>query len=392
MQLEILDDFGAAVTVIKAIGPGGGGQNSIDCLIDKHVDGVQFIAVNTDMQALTRSKAGVKLPIGSKSTRGRGAGGKPEVGERAAEEDREMIVNALKGADMVFVTTGMGGGTGTGAAPVIAQIARELNILTVGIVTKPFVFEGKKKMEIAEAGIEKLRNSVDILIVIPNENLLKFADKKIGIQETFHLADDVLRQAIQGISDLITKPGEINIDFADVISIMKDQGDAVMGIGVGQGETRAHDAVVQAMNNQLIEETAIIDAKNILVGVCGGPDMSLVEYQEICNYARQKGDEDVNIISGYSLDTNMGDKIQVTIVATGFETATEKSKRLENEAARAKEKPREELFTSNEFDAILNNTRGFRSDDLEVPTFLRMKNAKDVKPEAVSPPRTSFGA
>jgi cell division protein FtsZ len=391
MELKLLDEFEAAVTIIKVLGTGGAGQNAINCLIDKNVSGVQFIAVNTDRQALACSKAGTKLPIGFKLTGGKGAGGKPETGERAAEEDREMIMNAIKPADMIFVMAGMGGGTGTGSAPVITSIAKQLGVLTVGIVTKPFSFEGKRKMELAEAGIKKLRDSVDISIVIQNDNLLKFADKKIGMPETLHLADDVLRQAVQGISDLITKTGEINIDFADVVSIMKDQGDAVMGVGIGQGETRAHDAVVQAMNNQLIEETAIIDAKNILVSVCGGPDMSLVEYSEIVTYAKAKGTEDVNIISGYILDPDMGDRIQVTIVATGFETAVEKTKRLEDEAARAKEKPREELFSANEFDAILNNTRSFRSDDLEVPTLMRMKNAKDVNSDGASL-RTSFGA
>jgi cell division protein FtsZ len=379
--LEVKEDIpGPVQTIIKAIGAGGAGQNAINCMIERGLENVQFIAVNTDSQALARSRAGTKLTIGMKSTMGRGAGGKPEVGEAAAEEDREAITNAIRGAEMIFVTAGMGGGTGTGSAHVIARIAHELGILTVAIVTKPFDFEGKKKMALAEEGIRKLRSAVDTLIVIPNSRLLALADRKLGIQDTFHLADDVLRQAIQGISDMITKTGEINIDFADVTTIMKDQGDALMGIGIGTGETRAHDAVAQAMNNPLLEETSIVGAKNLLMGVCGGPGKSLVEYQEVFNYASDKVSEDANIIGGYSIDPNMGDKIQVTVIATGYETARDRARRLAEEEEEKKMRPGKELFN---FSDSMASNRSFRSDDLDVPTVIRNSKFHIVKPEPV---------
>ncbi len=259
-------------TVIKVIGAGGGGSNAVNRMIEGGLQNVQFIAANTDLQALNQSKAPVKISIGSRLTGGLGAGGRPDVGEKAAMEDRDQIMNALKGADMVFVTAGMGGGTGTGAAPVIAQVARELGALTVGVVTKPFDFEGRTKMRLAEDGIAKMREAVDTLIVIPNQYLMKLVDDKTPIKKAFLMADDVLRQGVQGISDLITVPGLINIDFADVKTTMHEQGDALMGIGEATGSNRAEEAALKAVKNPLLEGSNIEGAKNVLVSITGGEE------------------------------------------------------------------------------------------------------------------------
>jgi cell division protein FtsZ len=343
------------------------------------VQNVQFIAANTDLQVLNLSMAGVKLPIGSKLTAGLGAGGKPEVGEKAAMEDREMIANALKGADMVFVTAGMGGGTGTGAAPVIASIARELGALTVGVVTKPFDFEGRYKMRLADEGIAKMREAVDTLIVIPNQHLLKIVERKTPIKEAFLIADDVLRQGVQGISDLITVPGIINIDFADVRTTMKEQGDALMGIGLGSGDNRAVDAATNAINNPLLEDCRIEGAQRILINVTGGEDLSLTEFQEVVSIITANADKDALIIAGNAMDPDMTDKIKVTVIATGFR----------NDAAQAAKKNaayepvRHEDNDFIPYDSWKNLTekpkkpaeflsyRNFREDDLDVPTVIR---------------------
>jgi cell division protein FtsZ len=319
------------------------------------------------------SNAVTRLPIGSKLTRGLGAGGKPEVGEKAAEEDREMIVNALKGADMVFVTAGMGGGTGTGSAPVIAKIAREMGALTVGIVTKPFSFEGEYKMRLAEAGIAKMRAAVDSLISIPNQRLLKLVDRRTSMKAAFHLTDDVLRQAIQGISDLITKPGEINIDFADVKTIMTGQGDALMGIGTGSGDSKAVDAAHAAMNNPLLEDTAISGAKNLLVGVTGGPDMGILDYEEVMSHVKQAAAADAQIISGYRIDESLGDSVMVTVVATGYETQAERLEREAREKREREERPRTEYLSFPDFENVLNGAikKTFRGDESDVPAVLR---------------------
>jgi cell division protein FtsZ len=325
MKIEIQDDsrvLGEAYgspTVIKVVGIGGGGSNAVNRMIAAGVQNVEFCAVNTDLQALQRSNAEVRLPIGSELTGGLGAGGKPEIGEKAALEDKTEIQHVVQGADMVFLTAGMGGGTGTGAAPVIAQAARDMGILTVGIVTKPFDFERRFKMRIAEEGIARLRGAVDTLIIIPNQHLLKIVDKKTPITQAFLIADDVLRQAVQGISDLITKPGEINIDFADVRTIMHGQGEALMGIGVGDGDNRAVDAATSAINNPLLEDASIEGAKRILVNVSGGLDFTLSEYEEILNIITATADEDALIIAGTAVDELMENEVKVSVIATGFD-------------------------------------------------------------------------
>ncbi len=341
MDLEIMDERVAGKTVIKVIGCGGGGSNAVARMIQVGVQGVDFIAANTDLQALESSLASTKIPLGRQVTGGLGAGGKPEIGEQAAEEDRETIQNVLKGADMVFVTAGMGGGTGTGSAPVIARIAKEMGCLTVAVVTRPFSFERQKKMDLAEAGIDKLREHVDTVITIPNENLLKLVDRKTPIREAFLMADDVLRMGVQGISDLITKRGEINIDFADVRTVMEGQGDALMGIGEGQGDNRAVDAATMAIENPLLDDVNIEGARGLLVNVTGGPDFSLFEYNEVMDIISSRVDKQANVISGQDTDDSMGDEVRVTVIATGFGGAMDRS--LTQEKSAEKEKSEEVL-------------------------------------------------
>lgn len=309
----------ASPTVIKVIGVGGGGSNAVNRMIAAGLSDVEFICVNTDVQALSNARARRKLAIGQKLTGGLGAGGKPEIGEKAALENAEELKQAIAGADMVFVTAGMGGGTGTGAAPVIAGIARELDILTVAVVTRPFTFEGQKKARLADDGIRKLRDSVDTLITIPNQHLLKIVERKTVITEALLIADDVLRQSVQGISDLITKPGEINTDFADVSTIMKGQGDALMGIGEATGDNRAVDAATAAINNPLLEDARIEGANGLLVNVTGGPDLTLSEYEEVLNIITANADDDALVISGTAIEESMEGRIKVTVIATGFD-------------------------------------------------------------------------
>jgi cell division protein FtsZ len=310
-------------TVIKVIGAGGGGSNAVNRMIQCGVQNVEFIAANTDVQALNGSLAPKKLAIGARLTGGLGAGGKPAVGEDAAMEDREAIASAVRGADMVFVTAGMGGGTGTGAAPVIAQAARESGALTVAVVTTPFGFEGRRKMALAEEGIAKLRQAVDTLIIIPNEHLLKIVGDRTPIPEALLMADDVLRQGVQGISDLITIPGDINIDFADVKTTMAGQGDAIMGIGSGTGDGRAEEAAKSAINNPLLQGSSIAGAKNILFSVTGGKDLSLKEISKIAEIITEEADQDAMIIYGTSQDSSLVDRINVTVIATGFNVQAE---------------------------------------------------------------------
>ena len=318
MEFSVVDKKTVSPTVIKVIGVGGGGSNAVNRMIAAGLENVDFIVANTDLQALNDSNAKEKIGIGSKLTGGLGAGGKPEVGELAAQEDTDAIANVLKGADMVFVTAGMGGGTGTGAAPIIAKIAKEQGALTVGVVTKPFNFEGKNKMQLAETGIEKLHKEVDTLIVIPNQHLLKIVDKRTPIKQAFLLADDVLRQGVQGISDLITKPGEVNIDFADVKTTMEGKGDAILGVGIGHGDNKAIDAATNAINNPLLEDSHIEGAKNILINITGGEDLSLVEVEEAINIINSTADPNVLIIHGTTVDPNMTDTVMITVIATGF--------------------------------------------------------------------------
>ncbi len=326
MNIEILDDLQqkapkvseSSGTNIKVVGVGGGGGNAINRMIETGVRKVHYIAMNTDIQALKKSHANVKLPIGAKLTGGLGAGGIPDIGEQAAQESKDEIRELLEGADMVFITAGMGGGTGTGAAAVVAGIARDLGALTVGVVTKPFGFEGQKKMEFAQKGIRALRENVDTLILIPNQYLLKIVHKTTTIKSAFHLADDVLRQGVQGISELITEPGEINIDFADVRTIMRGKGDALMGVGIGHGETRAVDAATQAINNPLLEDAQIEGAKGLLVNVTGGDDLTLLEVQDVVRIITSNATSDALIIAGQAYDPDMTDQIKVTVIATGF--------------------------------------------------------------------------
>jgi cell division protein FtsZ len=305
---------------IKVIGVGGGGCNAVNRMIAEGIQGVDFMTVNTDAQALLLSKAPIKVRIGEKLTRGLGAGGNPEVGRKSAEESAEELYNVLKGSDMVFVTAGLGGGTGTGAAPIVAQIAKECGALTIGVVTRPFTFEGAKRMVSAEAGMDALKEHADTLIVIPNDRLLQIVDKKASLQDSFKLADDVLRQGIQGISELITVPGLINLDFADVKTIMSEGGAALMAVGKASGEDRARLAAEQAISSQLLDIT-IDGARGVLFNVTGGPNMTLFEVNQAAAIIRETSHPDVNMIFGAVIDPNMGDEIRITVIATGFERA-----------------------------------------------------------------------
>ncbi len=303
---------------IKVIGVGGGGNNAVNRMIEDGVQGVEFIAVNTDAQALNMSKAEVTMQIGGTLTRGLGAGANPEIGRKAVEESRQQISDALQGADMVFVTAGMGGGTGTGAAPAIAHIARELGALTIGVVTRPFTFEGRKRAQNAAAGIEEMKKAVNTLIIIPNERLLEIVDKKTPMIEAFREADNVLRQGVQGISDLIAVPGLINLDFADVKTIMSNKGTALMGIGVASGEDRAAEAAKKAISSPLLE-TSINGAKGVLMNITGGMNLSLYEVQEAADIVAAATDDQLNMIFGSVINENLNEEIMVTVIATGFD-------------------------------------------------------------------------
>ena len=312
-------DFGMdQAAQIKVVGVGGAGNNAVNRMIQSGLKGVEFISVNTDRHILYLSKANQKIQIGEKITRGLGAGANPEIGRRAAEESREEIMHNLKGADMVFVTAGMGGGTGTGAAPVVAEIAKEMGILTVGVVTKPFIFEGRQRAVNAEAGMIELKTRVDTLVVIPNDKLLQIVGKGTTMGEAFQMADDVLHQSIQGISDLIVVPGLINLDFADVRAIMKDRGIAHMGIGEGSGESRTMDAIKQAIQSPLLE-TSIDGATGVLLNITGGGDLGMLEINEAATLVQQAVDPEANIIFGAGIDPSLEDQVRVTIIATGFE-------------------------------------------------------------------------
>jgi len=307
-------------TVIKVVGCGGCGGNALDCMIDAKLGGVDFIALNTDLQALAKCKAENKIQIGQKVAGGLGAGGKPEVGEEAAREEEETIRKLLKDADMVFVTAGMGGGTGTGSAPVVAKIAREIGALTVAVVTTPFKFEGRVRMSHADEGVRKLRAEVDSLIAIPNELILADEGKKLSVPRAFELITDILRQGVQGISDIITKPGLVNRDFRDVESVMKGQGDALLGVGVGEGDNRAVDAAMAAINNRLLVDTHIDGAKNVLINICGNSEVGIGECNEIASVITASAHPDATVLWGQVLDETMDDKISVTVIATGFDS------------------------------------------------------------------------
>lgn len=328
-MMRFTDDDGVEQgAYIKVIGVGGGGGNALNTMIASGLRGVEFITANTDLQALEANQADVRLQLGANLTRGLGAGANPEIGRKAAQEDRETIMKALEGADMIFLTAGMGGGTGTGAAPVIASMAREKDILTVGVVTKPFTFEGRQRMRQAEAGIQELRDHVDTLIVIPNQRLLEVVDKRTPLREAFQVADDVLRQAVQSISDLILVPGLVNLDFADVRTIMRNQGKAIMGTGLAQGESRAGMAAQRAIESPLLE-ASVHGAQGVLINITGGPNMSLYDVHEASSAVQLAAHPDAQIIFGAVIDEHMGDNIRVTVIATGFaDTATEESSKM----------------------------------------------------------------
>lgn len=387
MMLEF-DTNSDQLATIKVIGVGGGGNNAVNRMIDHGVEGVEFIAVNTDSQALNLSKAEIKLQIGEKLTRGLGAGANPEVGKKAAEESREQIEEVLKGADMIFVTAGKGGGTGTGAAPVIAQIAKDLGALTVGVVTRPFSFEGVRRQKQAQTGIDALKEAVDTLIVIPNDRLLEIVDKNTPMLEAFREADNVLRQGVQGISDLIAKPGLINVDFADVKTIMYDKGSALMGIGVATGENRAVEAAKKAISSPLLE-TSIDGAQGVLMNISGGPSLSLFEVQEAADLVTSAADEEVNVIFGNVINENLNEEVIVTVIATGFDESKKAQKPNQPRASRqatyqqvaASKEPqqhrqrdqREQRDLQREYEPI---NESYEQDDetLDIPTFLRNRN------------------
>jgi cell division protein FtsZ len=315
----MVQDEQATSTIIKVVGVGGAGGNAVNRMIASGLKKVHFVTMNTDMQALQRSNAQIRIPIGKELTGGLGAGGVPEVGEKAAQESKEDIRREIENADMVFITAGMGGGTGTGAAPIVAEIAKSCNALTVAVVTTPFAFEGKKKLMLAQAGIEKLRKQVDTLIIIPNQYLLKVVENNTPIKQAFLMADEVLYMGVQGISELITEPGEINIDFADVRTVMKGKGDALMGIGFGEGANRAVDAARQAISNPLLENASIEGAKSVLVNLAGSDSLTLQEYQDVVELVTERCADDALIIAGQAFNPELGDRIKVTVVATGFE-------------------------------------------------------------------------
>ena len=355
---------------IKVIGVGGAGNNAVDRMIRCGIKGVDFIVVNTDKQVLQASKAGTKIQIGEKITRGLGAGANPDIGAQSAEENKAEIAEILRGSDMVFVTAGMGGGTGTGAAPIVAQAAKEMGILTIGVVTKPFTFEGKKRLSQAERGIESLKGKVDALVVIPNDKLLQIIDRKTSIGEAFQKADEVLMQGVQGISDLITVTGTVNLDFADVKTIMLNTGMAHMGIGRASGENRAEDAAKQAIQSPLLE-TSIEGARGVIINITGGEELGLHEVNTAAELIQRSVDPEANIIFGTVTDPSMGDDIQITVIATGFEKGVQDIKTgVEGFVTKSWEKKINSIPS--------NNDIGSSQGDLDIPSFLRKNKGKNM--------------
>ncbi|MGL6105818.1 cell division protein FtsZ [Romboutsia sp.] len=368
---------------IKVIGAGGGGNNAVNRMVEAQLKGVEFIAVNTDKQALHTSKAEYKIQIGEKLTRGLGAGANPEVGKRAAEESKDEIVKVLQGSDMVFVTAGMGGGTGTGAAPVIAQLAKEMGILTVGVVTKPFVFEGKVRMKNAENGIAELKSKVDTLITIPNDRLLQIVQKNTSMLDAFSIADDVLKQGIQSISDLIAVPGLINLDFADVTSVMKEQGLAHMGLGNATGENRAVEAARQAIQSPLLE-TSIRGARGVLLNITGGANLGLLEINEASTLVQESCDPEANIIFGASIREDLGEEITITVIATGFDENKDMTldfddrPSVSNRQTKQNEAPHKTTVQPEQKEEVAATREEHKKptpveDEMEIPTFLRRR-------------------
>jgi cell division protein FtsZ len=365
-MFELVEQFNLNAR-IKVIGIGGGGGNAINTMIGGKLNGVEFLVANTDAQALEASRAPVKIQLGSTVTKGLGAGANPEIGRRAALEDQERIKEYLAGSDMIFLTAGMGGGTGTGGAPVIARMAREVGALTVGVVTKPFVFEGKKRMRQAEEGIEDLKHSVDTLIVIPNQRLLSIAAKTTTMLEAFHKADDVLLQAVRGISDLIITPGLINLDFADVRTVMGEMGLALMGASSATGENRAIEAAQRAISSPLLEEVAIQGARGVLINITGGPDLCLHEVNEAASMIQEEAHDDANIIFGAVIDETMSDEIRITVIATGFGMEKEERKPMLSSTT----------TVNSSYKAKKVVHLGTIVDDLNAPTWQRKKQGTE---------------
>jgi cell division protein FtsZ len=377
---------------IKVVGVGGGGCNAVDRMIDEGLQGVEFVTVNTDAQALMLSKASIRVRVGEKLTRGLGSGGDPEVGRKATEESAEELYSVLKGSDMVFITAGMGGGTGTGGAPVVAQIAKEVGALTIGVVTRPFTFEGSRRIQGAESGISRFKEQADTLIVIPNDRLLQIVDKRANLQQAFRMADDVLRQGVQGISELITVPGLINLDFADVRTIMSEGGAALMAVGTAKGEDAARIAAEQAISSQLLDIT-IDGARGILFNVTGGPDLTLFDVNQAAAIIKETAHPDVNLIFGAVIDSTMKDAVRITVIATGFDRAgAPRRDEPRREDGRRDEPRRDE--SRNEMSRLTPieqpaerqpaprqnsrdfQPRSFNTEDLDIPTFLRNRSTR----------------
>jgi len=356
---------------IKVIGVGGGGSNAVNRMIEMGIEGIDFVVANTDLQALKRSRAPVKIQLGGRLTKGLGAGADPEVGRQAALEDTDKIIEVLEGSDMVFVTTGLGGGTGTGGAPIIASLATELGALTVAVVTKPFQFEGRHRMQQAEQGLSELHESVDTVITIPNERLFAAVPQGSSLSDAFRAADDVLRQAVQGISDLITVPGMINLDFADVRTIMAGMGMALMGAGHGRGDNRAIEATQEAISSPLLEEATIKGARGVLINITGGPDLTLYEVNEASTIIHNEADEDANIIFGAVIDETMRDEMKITVIATGFQRTAVAATAAAGAQMPVTTAPRYAPKSPVEPGGPSVSPR--RSDDLDVPTFIRKK-------------------
>jgi len=380
MKFEFEESFEKGAKM-KVLGVGGAGGNAVNGMINADLQGVEFVAINTDLQALEFNKAPVKIQIGKNLTKGLGAGSNPEIGCKAMEEDRDLVVSALTNADMVFLTSGLGGGTGTGACPTISEIAKEMGILTVAIITKPFVFEGPKRIKIADEGLQKLKEKVDTLIVIPNQRLLSICSKETTLSAAFKLADDVLYQATKGISDLISVTGLINLDFADVRTIMSGMGDAIMGTGVASGENRAVEAANQAISSPLLEEISIEGSQGVLVNISGGKDLSLFEVNDATSIIFDAAGHDANIIFGAVIDEKMNDEIRVTVIAAGFNKKSQPIEKIEekyfnyiNSSIKEREKPTFQRINKGKLETVTmenENFNPFNTEDLDIPAFLR---------------------
>ena len=366
---------------MKVMGIGGAGGNAVNGMIDADLTGVEFVAINTDLQALDSNKAPVKIQVGKNLTKGLGAGANPEIGQRAIEEDKDLITSALSDVDIVFITCGLGGGTGTGAAPIIAEIAKELGVLSVAIVTKPFIFEGPKRQIVAEKGLTILKDKVDTLIVIPNQRLLSICSKDTTLNEAFKIADDILYQATKGISDLISVTGLVNLDFADVKTVMTDQGDAIMGTGIAHGENKAKESATQAISSPLLEEISIEGAQGVLVNITGGKDLALYDVNDAISVIYDAAGNDANIIFGAVIDEKMNDEIRVTVIATGFSHKLKHVEKVEdkfldqtNTSNKEREKPAYTRIKKGKLETVTmenENFDVFSADDLDIPAFLR---------------------